>query len=347
MDAAMNDHSPPAVDYDFLKTLSVLYVEDDPEIRELLSHFLARRVKRLELAENGQEGLEAFRRGHHDIVVTDIKMPVMDGLDMAEHIKSQGRDKDVPIIVITAYSDRDYLIRAIDLGIDRYVTKPIDADLLLDAIYKSAHARFNQLELEHAHQEVLDTLQQTVTILSRAIEMRDPYTDGHQKRVSQLAVAIAQEMGLSETQVAGIRLGGLIHDIGKIHVPTEILSKPGHLSPLEFDIIKTHAEAGYDILKHTSFPWPIDRMILQHHEKLDGSGYPNGLKGDAIIIEARIITVADVIEAMSSHRPYRPALGIEAAEEEISQRRGVLYDEDVVACCLKVLAQHDHRFFEQ
>lgn len=341
----MNDLSQPVIDHEFLKKLSVLYVEDDPEIRDLLSHFLARRVKQLDLAENGQEGLTAYLRGHYDIVVTDIKMPIMDGLEMAEHIKSQG--KDVPIIVITAYSDRDYLIRAIDLGIDRYVTKPINADNLLNAIYISASTRFNQRELEQAKQVILDTLQQTVTILSRAIEMRDPYTDGHQKRVSQLAVAIAEEMGLPAVQVAGIRLGGLIHDIGKIHIPTEILSKPAKLGPLEFDIIKTHAQAGYDILKQTSFPWPIDQMILQHHEKMDGSGYPNGLKGEEIITEARIITVADVIEAMSSHRPYRPALGIDAAVEEIQRNRGLLYDEEVVDSCLAVLERHNRRFFEK
>lgn len=345
MDAASNEITRAAVDHDFLKTLSVLYVEDDPEIRELLSHFLARRVKRLDLAENGQEGLDAFIADRYDVVVTDIKMPVMDGLDMAERIKARGRE--TPIIVITAYSDRDYLLRAIDLGIDRYVTKPIDADVLLGAIYKSARARFDELELEHAKQEILDTLQQTVTILSRALEMRDPYTAGHQKRVSQLAAAIAAEMGLPEAQITGIRIGGLIHDIGKIHVPTEILTKPSKLSPLEMDVIRTHAQAGYDILRQTRFPWPIDKMVLQHHEKLDGSGYPNGLKGEDIILEARIITVADVIEAMSSHRPYRPALGIDAAMEEIRNNRGKLHDERAVDCCLAILERHDRQFFEQ
>lgn len=346
MDAAMNAPTQPAVDYEFLKTLSVLYVEDDPEIRDLLSHFLARRVKRLDIAENGKEGLDAFLGNYYDIVVTDIKMPVMDGLEMAERIKAS-RGKDVPIIVITAYSDRDYLIRAIDLGIDRYVTKPIDADVLLGAIHKSARARFSQRELEHAKQVILDNLQQTVTILSRAIEMRDPYTDGHQKRVSLLAVAIAEEMGLPQEKIAGIRLGGLIHDVGKIHVPAEILTRPSQLSPLELDVIRTHCQAGHDILGHANFPWPIAQMILQHHEKLDGSGYPNGLKGEEIIIEARIITVADVIEAMSSHRPYRPALGIDAAMEEIRTNRGRLYDERVVDSCLAVLERHNRHFFTQ
>jgi putative nucleotidyltransferase with HDIG domain len=302
-------------------------------------------VKQLDMAVNGREGLDAFNLNHYDVVVTDIKMPVMDGLEMAEQIKKTAK-KDIPIIVITAYSDRDYLIRAIDLGINRYVTKPIDADVLLGAIYQSARARFNQLELVRVQELILETLQQTITVLSRAIEMRDPYTDGHQKRVALLATAIAEEMGLPADRVTGIRVGGLIHDIGKIHIPTEILSKPGKLTPLELDIIKTHSEAGFDILKQTRFPWPIDQMILQHHEKLDGSGYPTGLKGEEILLEARIITVADVIEAMSSHRPYRPALGIEAALEEIRRHRGVLYDEKVVDSCLRVMDKHGNRFFD-
>ncbi len=341
----MNDTAEQSIDLEFLKTLTILYVEDDPEIRDLLSHFLARRVKQLDMAVNGQEGLDAFNLNHYDVVVTDIKMPVMDGLEMAEHIK-KSPNHEVPIIVITAYSDRDYLLRAIDLGIDRYVTKPIDADMLLAAIYKSARARFNQLEVARAREQVLDTLQQTVNVLSRAIEMRDPYTDGHQKRVSLLAAAIAEEMGLPEERVTGIRVGGMIHDIGKIHIPTEILSKPGKLNPLEFDIIKTHSEAGSDILKETTFPWPIEQMVRQHHEKLDGSGYPGGLKGEDILLEARIIAVADVIEAMSSHRPYRPALGMDAALEEIRRHRGTLYDENVVDSCLRVIEKHGSHFFE-
>lgn len=323
------------VQAEFLRTLSVLYVEDDSEVRDQLARFLQRRVKRLVIAENGRQGLEAFRSGHHDIVITDIKMPEMDGLQMAEHIKAASRD--VPIIVITAYSDRDYLIRAIELGVNRYVTKPIDPDALVDAIYRAVEVRFQQEELDRANRRVRDTLEQTVMAMARAIELRDPYTDGHQKRVALLAAAIAEDMGLPPDRVDGIRLGALIHDVGKIQVPTEILSKPGSLRDVERNIVRLHAKAGEELLGDIDFPWPIAQMVLHHHERLDGSGYPDGLKGEALTLETKIIAVADVAEAMSSHRPYRPALGIQAAIEELRNGSGRIYDSQVVESCIRVL----------
>ena len=173
---------PRASHADFLRSLSVLYVEDDAEVRGQLARFLERRVKRLVVAENGRLGLEAFLADHHDIVITDIKMPEMDGLQMAEHIKAASRD--IPIIVITAYSDRDYLLRAIELGVDRYVTKPIDPDALMDAIFRAGEVHYQQQEIDRANRRVRDTLEQTVMAMARAIELRDPYTDGHQKRAA-------------------------------------------------------------------------------------------------------------------------------------------------------------------
>ena len=182
-------------------------------------------------------------------------------------------------------------------------------------------------------------LKGVVQAMSVTVEMRDPYTAGHQRRVSRLSVAIAREMGLPERQVEGIRMAGDIHDIGKIYVPAEILSKPGKLTDIEFTIIKTHPQVGYDILKNIEFPWPIADIVVQHHERLDGKGYPAGLKGDAILLEARIIIVADVIEAMSSHRPYRPAHGIEKTLEEISRNKGPIYDEAVVDASLRLFKE--------
>ena len=160
------------------------------------------------------------------------------------------------------------------------------------------------------------SLEQSIQTIADTVEARDPYTAGHQRRVSELATAIAREMGLPEEQVNGIHLAAIIHDLGKIQIPAEILSKPGKLTDIEFMLIKTHPQAGYDILKDVKFPWPIADIVLQHHERLDGSGYPQGLKGGQILLESRIMTVADVVEAMSSHRPYRSALGIEAALNE-------------------------------
>ncbi len=181
-----------------------------------------------------------------------------------------------------------------------------------------------------------EALGATIQAMAVVVETRDPYTAGHQKRVAALARTIATEMGLPQSKIDGIRMTGSIHDVGKLAVPAEILSKPTKLTEVEFSLIKTHPQAGYLILKDIDFPWPISTIVLQHHEKLNGSGYPLGLKGHEILLEAKIVCVADVVEAMASHRPYRPSLGIEKALEEISKNRGTLYDPDVVDTCIKL-----------
>jgi PAS domain S-box-containing protein len=191
-----------------------------------------------------------------------------------------------------------------------------------------------EAEAEKSRIRLQKALAGTIQAMAMTIEMRDPYTAGHQRRVSKLSCAIGAKMGLLPEKIEGIRMAGDIHDVGKIYVPAEILSKPGQLTEIEFSIIRTHAQVGYDILKSVEFPWPIAQIVYQHHERLDGSGYPNALKGGGILLEARIVCVADVVEAMSSHRPYRPAHGIEMALEEISQFRGRRYDPEVVEACL-------------
>ncbi len=199
-------------------------------------------------------------------------------------------------------------------------------------------------EHKQAEGKLKKTMDATIETMSKIIEAKDPYTSGHQQRVSQLATAIAKELNFSEDKVEGIRVASLIHDIGKIGLPTEILSKPGKLSDIESNLIREHSQIGYDILKSNDFSHPVANIILQHHERLNGSGYPNHLKGDEILLEAKIIGIADVVEAMSSHRPYRPALGIDAALEEISQNRGILYDSEVVDACLKLFKEKGFRF---
>ncbi len=188
--------------------------------------------------------------------------------------------------------------------------------------------------------EKLDaSLDHAVTAIAGTVEMRDPYTAGHQRRVAELACAIAREMGLDADRIQGLRMAGIVHDIGKIHVPAEILANPGKLSDAEFEIIKTHPRAGYEILRSIDFPWPVADIVLQHHEKLDGSGYPNGLREPDILLEARILTVADVVEAMASHRPYRPGFGIFPALQEISRYKGRLYDAAVADACLRLFLE--------
>jgi PAS domain S-box-containing protein/putative nucleotidyltransferase with HDIG domain len=199
-------------------------------------------------------------------------------------------------------------------------------------------------ELQQSYQELQKALEGTVHALASAIEMRDPYTAGHQRRVTQLACAIANEMGLPEEQIEGLRMAALIHDMGKMTVPAEVLSKPGQLTEIEYGLIKMHSQTGHDILKDMDFPWPLAQIVLQHHERLDGSGYPQGLSGEEIMLEARILAVADVVEAMTSHRPYRAARGIDKALEEIAQNRGVLYDTEVVDACLKLFTEDGFTF---
>lgn len=186
----------------------------------------------------------------------------------------------------------------------------------------------------------------TVSALASALEKRDSYTAGHQKRVTQLACAISKEMKLPKDQKEGLNVAATLHDIGKITTPAEILSKPTVLSEHEMALVKDHARASYDILKKVDFTWPVSQIILQHHERLDGSGYPGGLKGKEILLEARILAVADVVEAMASHRPYRPALGVEKALEEIDRQKGILYDPDVVEACIRLFSEKKFKFPE-
>lgn len=198
-------------------------------------------------------------------------------------------------------------------------------------------------DLKMSTERLRKALDATVQAIAFIVETRDPYTTGHQRRVADLAQAIAKEMNLTNDQIDGIRTAAIIHDIGKISVPAEILSKPTKLTNLEFSLIKVHAQAGYDILKDIEFPWPIARMVLEHHERMNGSGYPNGLKGDQSLLESRILSVADVVEAMASHRPYRPGLGIEASLEEIEKNRGTFYDINVVDACLRLFRDKNYQ----
>ena len=207
------------------------------------------------------------------------------------------------------------------------------------AAHNITNRKMAEQELDKSYRNLQKTLEETVNALSALVEMRDPYTAGHQNRVARIARAIAQELGLSEDAVQGIWVASLIHDIGKVRVPADILSRPAHLSSAEFELIKEHPRTGYEILKKIDFPWPIAEIVLQHHERINGSGYPLGLKGDEILFASRIIGVADVVEAMTYHRPYREALGLDAALDEIKENKGILYDSDVVDACIKVFLE--------
>ena len=199
-------------------------------------------------------------------------------------------------------------------------------------------------EIELHVDKLQKALSGTINVVASTVEVRDPYTAGHQRRVATLARAIAEEMDLPKHQVEGIFMAGVVHDLGKIYVPAEILSKPSRLNEIEFNLIRTHSQVGYDLLKTIDFPWPIAQIVHQHHEKLNGSGYPQGLSADQILIEAKIICVADVVEAMASHRPYRPAMGVDTALKHIQQESGTLYDTTAVAICTRLFAEKNFKF---
>ncbi len=286
-------------------------------------------------------------------------------------IKTDDDIKDIPVVFYSAhYLDHKDREMAENLGVSHFVQKPLEtsefirvikhivAELQLSKKSSAAELRKNEGELKLEHEERLTqmlygkleeleenqkklsaALKGTISTVALAVEVRDPYTAGHQQRVAELAEAIATEMALDELQVEGVRMGSMIHDIGKIQLPAEILSKPTSLSNLEFQMIQTHAQVGYDLLKDIQFPWPVADIAHQHHERMDGSGYPQGLKGDEICLEARIVAVADVVEAISSHRPYRASLGIDAALDEISSKREKFFDAAVVDACLKIFKE--------
>ena len=231
----------------------------------------------------------------------------------------------------------------VEVGVSRtfasYQQSPAIIGLMQDISDRKVaeeHLKRYAMQLEHV-------FIQTVGVATSMGEMRDPYTAGHQRRVSGIAVAIGAVMGLSEHDLEGLEVGGFLHDIGKIAIPAEILVKPGRLTPIEYELIKTHPKAGYDVLKNVDFPWPVAQITWQHHERIDGTGYPQGLKGDEIILGARIMAVADVVEAMASHRPYRPGLGVDKALEEIEQGRGSAYDPPVVDACLKLFRENGYQ----
>lgn len=208
-----------------------------------------------------------------------------------------------------------------------------------------------QVKYENALKETLSKLRKsfggTIQIITALVEQRDPYTAGHQRSVADLARAIGKQMGISKNTIDGIRMAGSVHDLGKMSIPAEILSHPGKLNKIEMTLVQNHPKTGYNILKDIKFPWPVAKIVLQHHERMDGSGYPQGMKGEDILLEARILAVADVVEAMDSHRPYRPALGIEAALKEIEENKGRLYDPAAVDACVKLFREKNYKFKTQ
>jgi putative two-component system response regulator len=314
----------------------ILIVEDETIIaRDIQGKLESLGYEAAAIVSSGEEAIAKAGELRPDLVLMDIVIKGdIDGIEAARQIKD---NYNIPVVYITAYADEKTLGRAMITDPFGYLIKPFEERELHSTIEMALHKH-------ESTEEILKSMEGTINALASALEMRDPYTAGHQRHVAELTVAIARDMSVPDYDIKGLRLASLIHDIGKIQVPSEILSKPGKLTEFEYGLIKTHSQAGYDIMKNIEFPWPIADIVHQHHERLDGSGYPQGLKGDDILPQAKIMAVADVVEAMSSHRPYRPALGIDEALEEIASKKGILYDDDVANSCIRLFKENKFKF---
>ncbi len=354
---AINKESP---DNGIPDKKTLLILDDEAPVRNLLDRFLKREGYECRQARDTNEARRLLLDDEFDLILCDINMPGESGLDFIKYTLEAY--PAMAVIMITAVDDPDIASTALDMGVYGYIIKPFKTGEV--SINISNVLRRRQLEIENRTyrnaleetvsertlelKDALNRLQRVINGIINAmaltVETRDPYTGGHQRRVAELGRAIAVKLGISVEHADSIHMAGLIHDLGKIAVPAEILSKPGRLSSAEFELIKNHPGIGFDILKDIEFPWPIAKIIQQHHEREDGSGYPLGLKGPDILLESKILAVADVVEAMAAHRPYRPALGIEKALEEIADKKAVLYNPDVVEACLGLFRNDEFCF---
>ena len=312
----------------------ILVVDDEKPYRELLAEILLTWGYTCEVAADAFEALDLLSQGRFDLVISDIRMQGKDGLELMREARETFPQLD--FIIMTGYAPEYSYTDVISAGATDFICKPFQLTEL--------EAKLGRIERENQNIRRLQViLEETLDALASALEMKDPYTAGHQRRVATLACAIAMEMGLSTAMIDTIRMAALVHDIGKLSVPAEILTKPTKLKETEVNLVKDHAQTTYDILSKVEFPWPIAQIGLQHHERVDGSGYPHGLSGTDILLEARIIAVADVVESMGTHRPYRAALGMDRTLEEITMNRGILYDAEVADACLKLFVEKGYK----
>lgn len=320
-----------------MKKFSVLYLEDNPFDVELVKNILNKEGFDYEMivVDRKNDLIRNLKRNKFDIILADYSLPSFNGLEVLGIIKEM--KTFIPFVFVSGEIGEEIAIESLKMGATDYVLKSQMKRLgssIVRALNESEEVKKRKLAENQAlesYEKLQKVFAEIVVAFSSLAEKRDPYTAGHQRNVAQLACAIAEEMKLSREIIEGLKIASLLHDIGKIYVPAEILNKPGELTPLEFDIIKTHSQVGYDILKNIEFPWPVAKIVLQHHERLNGTGYPNGLKGKDIILETRILSIADAIEAMSSHRPYRSnALSVDKALEIVIKGENKLFDKEII-----------------
>jgi HD-GYP domain-containing protein (c-di-GMP phosphodiesterase class II) len=329
------------------KATRVLLVEDNVGDARLILEMIAESGESITLsqAETLIEALSELDASSYDAVILDLGLPDSQGMETFTRLRDAANE--IAIIVLTGNVDKRAATEALERGAQDYLVKGhIDSESLtrsigyaLSRMEADTALRQSESQLKQANIRLENMVFGVAEALGRVVEARDPYTSGHEERVARICKALALEMQLSEDEVDGIEMAGLVHDVGKLIVPAEILTKPGRLTELEFNLVKAHSQRGYEILQGIDFPWPIADIVLQHHERMDGSGYPNGLRGTEILLAARVIAVADVVEAMASHRPYRAALGADVAVAEIVDHPS-LFDPDVTRA-LVALEQAD------
>lgn len=336
----------------------VLIVDDNATNIDLLVSTLQDKY-RLGIAKKGSAALEYAAKFRPDLILLDIMMPEMNGYEVCARLKENPATSSIPLIFITSMSETTDKTKAFAMGAVDYITKPFHAaevkarvktHIALEEMKTRLQSQNTILEkmVEQKTLEIQEMLEASIHSMALMAEIRDPYTAGHQQRVAQLACAIAAKMGLSDRIIEGIHIAGILHDVGKIRVPVSILNRTGKLLNAELEVIKIHPQISFELLKNIPFPWPCAQMVFQHHERLDGSGYPLGIQGNDMLLESRILAVADVAEATSSFRPYRPARGIEAALAELRTNRGIFYDADAVDACLELLESGSFQFdYEQ
>jgi len=337
------------------KNIKLLYVEDDDSIREIMYTFLSKFFDSIDLAKDGQEGLDLYYSNKYDIIITDILMPKLNGLEMSSIIKRENENQN--IIIVSAYAHTNDFIESIKLGIDGYILKPIDFEQLNTMLFKVVDKLNtfrenieyqNNLEklveikikdIKSLEESKINNYKETISALVQMIEKRDRYTGGHSLRVAKYSKIIAQELGLDDSICENIFQAGILHDIGKIAIPDNVLLKPSMLNEIEFIIIKEHVKIGVDMLDNIPLFSNLKDYIQHHHERYDGSGYPNGIKGDAIPIESQILAVSDVFDAMTTNRIYKARKTIPEALLEIKALSNIHFREDVVKSAIKALKE--------
>jgi len=338
---------------DTCKDFTVLYAEDEDVLRSSVQNYLSKFFKLVEIAKDGLEGLDKYKKEPYDLVITDISMPKMDGLNMSLEIKKI--NKNQKIIIISAYTDSESFLKSIKIGIDGYMVKPFDYDQINEILYKTALSLKSSKENEMFKNQLLEMVQikieenqelektkednykDALYTLVDLIEQRDTYTGGHSSRVARYCKMIAKKLKYSEKDIGIIYEAGILHDIGKVAIPDSVLLKPGKLDDIEYRLMQKHVDIGYDVLIKSPMFKDIAKIMKEHHERIDGSGYPRGLQGDEISLSGKIMAVADSFDAMTTNRIYKVKKDVAQALEEIKSLSGIRFDEGVVDAALEAL----------